>query len=122
MSATQFAGGKSPWTPKQKRERAKAQFTDLSDLEVANDPLPGHRVISTEKKYDAKFASLMPGQCLKCPAGDVSKIGHAMRTWIKRTGLKDHVVRSCSNYDKSDKPGRVWLIDLGGGRRNGVVQ
>jgi hypothetical protein len=115
MTVTQFAKGKSPWEPKAKR--AKAAFTDLSDLEVGDDPLPSNRIISTEKKYDAKFSSLKPGQCLKCPAGDVGKIANAMRVWISRVALKDHVVRSCTNYDSSEKPGRVWLINLGPGRK-----
>lgn len=107
---TKFAG-RNPFQPKPKRAEPKA--ADLSAVAIVNDPLPGGRARpASERKYDALFDQMEPGQGLKCEPADVGKIAHAMHVWIKRVGLKDHVVRSTKKYE-TDGMGRVWLIKLG---------
>lgn len=108
---TKFAG-RNPFQPKQKKPRAEPKAVNLDSIQVANDPMPAGRAKATEHKYDPLFGTLKPGQCLKCDPADVGKISHAMGVWIKRVGLKDHVVRSTKKYE-TDGMGRVWLIKLG---------
>lgn len=113
MTATKFANGKSPFA--EKKPRAEPKAANLAAVEICDDPLPGGRAKpSAERKYDARFELMKPGQALKCEPGDVGKIAHAMAVWIKRKGLKDHVVRSTKSYETTDPiKGRVWLINLG---------
>ena len=113
---TTFAGRNPFQQPKPKAKRAEPKPADLSAVAIVNDPLPGGRAKqASERKYDALFDQIKPGQGLKCEPADVGKIANAMYVWIKRKELKDHVVRSTKNYE-ADGKGRVWLVKLGAKR------
>lgn len=83
---------------------------DLSKCEITSDPLPVSRTLP-DGKYKAVFESLKPGQCVKVPPDQVSRIANAMRKHIGQFSDKTRfVVRSIKNY--GDGMGRVWLIEL----------
>ena len=110
---TKFAGT-NPFTgevhihaPVQKQKHST--FCDVSTLEITNDVLPIGRTKNTGNKYDELFFSLKVGQCIKCQPAEVSKIAHALNTWLERYG-KTNAVRSCKHYD-TDKLGRIWLLE-----------
>ena len=90
-------------------------FVDVDKLEICHDPLPSHRAVTEEHKYDAVFDRLQPrtpNQCVKCDRKSVGRIGGALRTYIKRHKLKDHIVKSTTNYEQTNT-GRVWLVYVG---------
>jgi len=109
---TKFAG-RSPFKPKKPRNPPKP--VNLAVVAIVDDPLPpGRAKRSAERKYDALFDAMKPGQGLKCEPADVGKIAHAMSGWIKRQGLRDHVARSTKDYEgDAVTKGRVWLVKLG---------
>ena len=108
---TKFAG-KNPFTG-QVQEPAQKQklstFCDVSKLEITNDALPIGRMKNTVNKYDELFSSLKVGECIKCQPVEVSKIAHALNTWLARHN-KTNAVRSCKHYD-TDQLGRIWLLE-----------
>ena len=102
---TKFAGP-SPF-PTAPKVAKVVKYVDPTKLVIANDPLPSGRA-SPEKKYDALFSKMKPGQCLVCESDEAGKIGHAMGVWLKNTG-KPGSVRTTRNYE-ADGKGRVWLV------------
>lgn len=86
------------------------KLTNPAKFEISNDTLPEGRTVQGHK-YEDLFASMKPGQCIKCPSEDVGRVGNGMRSFIKREGLENVSVRSAKAYpgDKSDQRGRVWL-------------
>ena len=87
-------------------------FVDVDKLEICNDPLPSNRATANEYKYDAVFDRLLlraPNQCIKCDRKKVGVISGALRKYIERRRLKDHIVKSTTNYE-STNTGRVWLV------------
>lgn len=91
-------------------------FVDVDKLEICNDPLPSNRAVANEYKYDAVFDRLLRGttchQCIKCDRKKVGVISGAMRKYIERHKLKDHIVKSTTNYEGTNT-GRVWLVYVG---------
>ena len=107
---TTFAGtnpftGETAKPAKQKLSR----FLDVSTLVITNDALPIGRMKNTQNKYDEVFSALKVGQCIQCQPEDVSKLSHALNTWLERHG-KVNAVRSCKHYD-TDRMGRIWLLE-----------
>lgn len=74
---------------------------------IENTPFPTMRYFVS--KYDATFAKMQPGQCLRMETKDVGKVAHAMNKWIKKNGKTDKLmVRTLSK--QPDGYGRVWLL------------
>jgi hypothetical protein len=97
---------------KPRRKNAKSTAIDPSTLVVCNDELPAARAKVAEHKYDELFNSMKPGQALKCETKDVGRISGAMRDYIDRHKLRDHIVRSTKDYEGTGT-GRVWLLFVG---------
>jgi len=76
-------------------------------LTVTRDPLPGRRACTS--KYDELFASLKPGDAIKCQPEHVLSIRASLDKWCKQRGLK-FKIRSVMHYP-TDKLGRVFLLD-----------
>lgn len=107
---TKFAGN-NPFTgePSKPAAQKPSRFLDVATLVITNDVLPIGRVKNTQNKYGEVFSALKVGQCIKCQPEDVSKLAHALNTWLERHG-KTNAVRSCKHYD-SDQLGRIWLLE-----------
>lgn len=90
--------------------KTKAKLVDVSSLVIVNDPIPVTRATVTAK-YGELFRKLKPGQAIKCQPDEAAKIGHALNTWLKKTG-KPGKVKTCCRYE-SDGLGRVWLMGVG---------
>jgi hypothetical protein len=92
-------------------ERKEAKKTrgelDPSALVICDDPLPAGRS-SPGAKYVPVFASMKPGQAIKCKPEEVTRVGHAMRKWIAQNKLP-FVMRLQARYH-ADGLGRVWLL------------
>ena len=85
--------------------------TDPTKFEISNDKLPAGRTVGGHK-YDAIFEQLKPGQCIRVPTDDVNCVSNALRKYVEAKAMRC-IVRSVKYYpgDKSDKRGRVWLLD-----------
>ena len=84
----------------------------IEDLEVADDPLPKKRSLGPGR-YDTLFATIKPGQCIKCEPQHTGAIGNALRHWIKRTRKKNLAVKTASHYPGCrENLGRVWLLSV----------
>ena len=82
----------------------------IEDLEVADDPPPQKRSLGPGR-YDELFASMKPGQCIKCEPEHTGAIGNALRHWIKRKRKKNLAVKAASHYPGcKENLGRVWLL------------
>lgn len=75
-------------------------------FEIDSTPFPSRRLVTG--KYTETFAALRPGQCIKTEPDRVSTVATAMKTWIKRTGKKDVIVRTVGKMP--DGFGRVYLM------------
>ena len=75
-------------------------------FEIDSTPFPVKRLISS--KYDATFAELHPGQCVKTEPENVQKVAGAMKNWIRKKGRTDVVVRIVGKMD--DGFGRVYMM------------
>lgn len=102
MTKTTWIGG-NPLKPKK-----KSQPVVVDSLEIVNDPLPAARA-KIGLKYEAIFAKMKPGQAIKCKPEEAGKIGHALNTWLKRSG-RPGIVKTCRRYETDDM-GRVWLLE-----------
>lgn len=102
-----------PFTAVQPVKRAQTtrhSRIHIDDLEVANDPIPKKRSLGPGR-YDELFASLQPGQCIKCEPEHTGAVGNAMRHWIKKQRKKNLTVKAMSHYPGcKERLGRVWLI------------
>ena len=96
----------------EKPARRPTALVDPSTLAICDDPMPSGRQVTTERKYDALFAALKPGQCIKCEPESVLPISNALRKYIGIYKLKDHIVRTALNYERTGT-GRVWLLYVG---------
>jgi hypothetical protein len=96
-------------------KRLTKERTDTALLQITNDPVPPHRV-HTGNKYDALFTLLQPGQAIKCGSGqqETGRVANALRKWHQVRG-NEVVIKSCAHYP-SDGLGRVWLMELKGGK------
>ena len=117
--ATQIRGNFPGFATSQSKPKPEAKrpqnFIDVDKLEVCSDPLPSHRAVTEEHKYDAVFDRLQPrthNQCIKCDRKSVGRICGALRKYIERHKLKDHIVKSTTNYEQTNT-GRVWLVYVG---------
>ena len=84
---------------------------DVAELEIANDPLPGARLVTN--KYWPVFAKLQVGQNIRCAPGDVQAIGQALRKYIQVHDIK-HAGALCRALIQANHPdgiGRVWLAE-----------
>jgi hypothetical protein len=97
---------------KQRRKNKPSISIDPITLSICNDELPAARAKVAEHKYDELFDSMTPGQALKCESKDVGRISGAMRDYIERHKLRDHIVRTTKNYEDTGT-GRVWLLFVG---------
>ena len=87
--------------------KGKNSVPNVELLTVTRDPLPGRRACSS--KYDELFASLKPGDSIKCQPEHVLSIRSSLYKWCKHRGLK-FKIRSVMHYP-TDKLGRVFLLD-----------
>lgn len=83
----------------------------LDQISVGNDPYLG-RQPGAPSKYEALFASLRPGMCLRTPADAAPSISAALAKYIERAGSKDVHVRFVTKYPgaKRGQEGRVWIL------------
>lgn len=82
----------------------------LGDLEVASDPIPQKRSLGPGR-YDELFASLKPGQCIKCEPAHTGALGNALRHWIRKQRKENLAVKAMQHYPGcKEQLGRVWLI------------
>lgn len=88
--------------------KAKATPVDPKQISICDDRLPDFRA-RTEGKYDAIFAKMKMGQCIKCHTQDLGKVSSALRKYILKHKVKG-TIRSMTNY--GDGMGRVWLVAL----------
>lgn len=84
---------------------------DVAELEIANDPLPGARLVAN--KYWPVFAKMSVGQNIRCAPGDVQAIGQALRKYISVHAIKQDGVlcKSVIQTNSPDGVGRVWLAE-----------
>jgi hypothetical protein len=87
------------------------RYIDPAKLQIVDDVIPQHRA-APEFKYHATFDRLNPGQAVRCPTTDVSKVAHAMRKWLK-VKKQTAMVRSMLNFEGDTGYGRVWLLGSG---------
>ena len=87
--------------------KGKNSVPNVELLTVTRDPLPGRRACTS--KYDELFASLKPGDSIKCQPEHVLSIRSSLDKWCKQRGLK-FKIRSVMHYP-ADKLGRVFLLD-----------
>jgi hypothetical protein len=82
---------------------------DPEELVIANDPLPGARLVAN--KYWPVFSKLQVGQNIRCAPGDVQAIGQALRKYITVHAIKQDGVlcKSVIQTRSPDGIGRVWL-------------
>ena len=92
-----------------KTARAEAIHLDPTELEICDDEIPAHRK-KVANKYAEVFAKMRLGQALKVPAAHTSKVGNAMRNWIRDQKMNAHVRSIQVHPDCADKLGRVWLM------------
>lgn len=93
--------------------KADPKPADTSLFVICNDA-PTKRTIGPGK-YGELFSKMKPGQALKVPASDASKVATAMSKWAK-DHRQDCVVKHTRLYpgDSSKTPGRVWLLPKDG--------
>ena len=97
-----------PTKPHTKGVRRSAIHVEA--LEVADDPPPQKRSLGPGR-YDELFASMKPGQCIKCEPEHTGAIGNALRHWIKHKRKKNLAVKTASHYPAcKENLGRVWLL------------
>lgn len=97
-------------TTKPRTKSVQRSAIHVEDLEVADDPLPKKRSLGPGR-YDDLFASMKPGQCIKCEPEHTGAIGNALRSWLKRKRKKNLAVKAARHYPPcKDKLGRVWLV------------
>ena len=84
---------------------------DPEELVIANDPLPGARLVTN--KYWPVFSKMKVGQNIRCAPGDVQAIGQALRKYIQTHNIKHGGVlcRSLTQTNNPDGIGRVWLAE-----------
>ncbi len=87
--------------------RAKTSYANPAALVICDDPLPSARALP-DLKYEAVFAKLVPGKCIKCAPADVGKIAGGLRKHFERRGITDKV-KTTSSYE-ADGMGRVWWV------------
>lgn len=139
MTASVFAGGVSPWAglqqqapkpepqPKAMKKPApppalapikrktrtdtNGSRVDPGDLVIANDPLPGARLVTN--KYWPVFSKMQVGQNIRCKPDEVQAIGQALRKYIQVHNIKHGGVlcRSLTQTSHPDGVGRVWLAE-----------
>ena len=103
---------RGPFIQKPKRTNKPSTMIDPNSLVICDDKFPEARANSTEYKYDAKFAKMKPGQALECKPADIGRVSGALRNYIERHKMRDHVVRSTKDYEQTGT-GRVWLMYVG---------
>ena len=139
MTASVFAGGVSPWAglqqqapkpepqPKAMKKPApppalapikrktrtdtNGSRVDPEELVIANDPLPGARLVTN--KYWPVFSKMQVGQNSRCKPDEVQAIGQALRKYIQVHNIKHGGVlcRSLTQTSHPDGVGRVWLAE-----------
>lgn len=81
----------------------------VDELQICRDPLPRGRAPNLNK-YDKLFEKMTFGDCLKVPTKNVSRVGAALRNWVKKNNRRG-IVRSCMRYMDEKETGRVWLLE-----------